>query len=199
MRWEDRRESDHVEDRREQSGGGRGLPSMGTMMMLWPLIKPLLRSKFGLMILAVGALAWFSGFNPLSLIGMGGYGSSSHLSKAEEEKEAKFIKTVLADTEEVWSSVLPKYGIQYTKPTLVLDDRSIEYPECIPARSAARLPLRRWPTAETCSADSAVATSGIVPSSTPRRKPTMSRSPITDAFASVRNTIHSPSTLHSPW
>ena len=120
MRWEDRRESDHVEDRREQRGGGRGLPSMGTMMMLWPLIKPLLRSKFGLMILAVGALAWFSGFNPLSLIGMGGYGSSSHLSKAEEEKEAKFIKTVMADTEEVWSSVLPKYGIQYTKPTLVL-------------------------------------------------------------------------------
>ena len=119
MRWEDREESTNVEDRRSSSGGGRGLPSMGTMMMLWPLIKPLLRSKFGLMVLGVGALAYFSGFNPLSLVGMGG-GSSSHLSKAEEEKEAKFIKTVLKDTEDVWSSVLPKYGIRYTKPTLVL-------------------------------------------------------------------------------
>ena len=121
MRWEDREESTNVEDRRSSSGGGggRGLPSMG-MMMLWPLIKPLLRSKFGLMVLGVGALAYFSGFNPLSLVGMGGGASSSHLSKDEETKEAKFIKTVLKDTEDVWSSILPKYGLKYTKPTLVL-------------------------------------------------------------------------------
>ena len=122
MRWEDREESTNVEDRRSSSGGGRGrgLPSMGMMMMLWPLVKPLLRSKFGWMILGVGALVYFSGFNPLSFVGMGGGGASSHRSQAQDDKEAKFIKTVLKDTEDVWSSILPKYGLKYTKPTLVL-------------------------------------------------------------------------------
>jgi len=122
MRWEERRQSDNVEDRRGQSGsgGGRGLPSMGMMLMLWPLVKPLLRSKFGLMVVAVGALAYFSGFNPLSLVGMGGGGTSAHINKAQDDKKAAFIKTVLADTEDVWSQVLPKYNIRYTKPVMVL-------------------------------------------------------------------------------
>lgn len=121
MRWEDQEESTHVEDRRSHSsGGGRGLPSMGTMMMLWPILKPLLRTKFGWMIIGAGALAYFSGFNPLSLVGVGGGGTSTHLNKAGEEKEARFIKTVLKDTEDVWSSILPRYGLRYTKPTLVL-------------------------------------------------------------------------------
>jgi predicted metalloprotease len=90
------------------------------MFMLWPLVKPLLRSKFGLMVVGVGALAYFSGFNPLSLVGMGGSHSST-LSKAEEEKEAAFMKTVLADVEDVWTQELPKQlGMNYKKPTMVL-------------------------------------------------------------------------------
>ena len=121
MRWEDREESTNVEDRRSGGGGGgRGLPSIGTMMMLWPILRPLLRTKFGWMIIGVGALAYFSGFNPLSLVGMGGGGTSTHVNKARDEKEARFIKTVLKDTEEVWSTLLPKYGMRYSKPVLVL-------------------------------------------------------------------------------
>jgi predicted metalloprotease len=121
MRWQDRRQSDNVEDRRTSSGGGggRGLPSIGTMVMLWPLLKPLLRSKFGLMVLGVGALVYFSGFNPLSLVGMGG-GGSSPVNKAKEDKEAQFMSTVLADTEDVWKEILPKYGLRYRAPKMVL-------------------------------------------------------------------------------
>ena len=93
---------------------------MGTMLMLWPIVKPLLRSRFGLMILGVGALVYFSGFNPLSLVGMGGSGTSTRSGNVKDDHEARFIKTVLADTEDIWSSILPRYGIRYTKPTLVL-------------------------------------------------------------------------------
>ncbi len=122
MRWQDRRQSDNVEDRRGNSGGGggRGLPSIGTMLMLWPLVKPLLRSKFGLMVLGVGALAYFSGFNPLSLVGMGGSSGTTTRDKAKEDKEAAFMKTVLADTEDVWKEILPKYGMRYRAPKMVL-------------------------------------------------------------------------------
>ncbi len=117
---DDERESRNVEDRRNSSGGGgRGLPSMGTMMMIWPLIRPLLRTKFGWAILGLGAVAYFSGFNPLSLVGVGG-SHSSPVNKAHDEKEAVFIKKVLASTEDVWSQVLLKYGIRYKKPIMVL-------------------------------------------------------------------------------
>ncbi len=120
MQWRGRRQSDYVEDRRGSGGGGRGLPSIGTMLMIWPLVKPLLRSKFGMMAVAVGALAYFSGFNPLSLVGLGG-GHGSSLSKSEEDKEAAFMKTVLADIEDVWTEELPRqFGMRYKKPVMVL-------------------------------------------------------------------------------
>jgi len=120
MRMDDEHESRNVDDRRSSSGGGRrGLPSMGTMMVIWPLIKPLLKTKFGWAIIGLGAVAYFSGFNPLSLVGMGG-ASSSPVNKAQDDKQAVFIKKVLGSTEEVWNDVLPKYGMRYKEPVMVL-------------------------------------------------------------------------------
>ena len=113
-------ESRNVDDRRSSSGGGRrGLPSMGMMMMVWPMIKPLLKTKFGWAVIGLGAAAYFSGFNPLSLVGMGG-ASSGSVDKVADEKEAIFIKKVLRSTEEVWNEVLPEYGMRYKEPVMVL-------------------------------------------------------------------------------
>jgi len=120
MRLDHEEESRNVEDRRSSSGRGmRGLPSMGTMMMIWPFIRPLLRTKIGWAILGLGAVAYFSGFNPLSLVGMGG--ASGKVDKVKDEKEAVFIKKVLRSTEEVWSDILPKQkGMRYKAPVMVL-------------------------------------------------------------------------------
>ena len=116
MKWKDKRKSTNVDDRRTSSGGGgRGLPSMGTMMMVWPIIKPLLKSKFGLAIIGVAAVAYFSGFNPLSLVGMGG-GSSSPVDQVQDDKNAAFISTILASTEDIWEKNLRGY----TEPEMVL-------------------------------------------------------------------------------
>ena len=114
-----RRESDNVEDRRGHSSGGGNI-SMGTIMMLAPLIKRLLRSKFGLVILAVGILAYMNGYNPLALLGIGGATYSKPIDQARDDKEASFMKGVLADTEDVWRELLPKYGLRYSEPTMVL-------------------------------------------------------------------------------
>ena len=119
MRLDNEEESRNVEDRRTQGGYGGGRMSMGTMMMLWPIIRPLLRSKFGLLIIGAGLLAYMAGYNPLALIGMGG-GASHPVNKAVDEKRAVFIKKVLRSTEEVWSQLLPKYGLRYKVPVLVL-------------------------------------------------------------------------------
>ena len=126
MRWEDRDESSNVEDRRGGSQGGssggggmRGMPSMGTIMFLWPVAQRLLRTKFGWAIIAVGAVAYFSGYNPLSLI-MGGRGSSAHVNTASENQQKRFIATVLGDTEKIWGKIFREHGAKYKEPTLII-------------------------------------------------------------------------------
>lgn len=97
------------------------MPSMGTMMMLWPIVKPLLRSKFGMLIVGVGAAAYFMGYNPLALLGMGGStGKTTVANEAKDNQMSDFMKTTLGYTEEVWNTVLPKYGMKYREPVMVL-------------------------------------------------------------------------------
>jgi len=126
MRWEDRDESSNVEDRRGGSssgsnfgGGGRGMPSMGTIMFLWPIVKPLLKTKFGWAIIGMGAAAYFSGFNPLSAITQRGT-STTVVNQKSDDKEARFISTVLHDTEVVWKEIYQENGAKYREPKMVL-------------------------------------------------------------------------------
>jgi predicted metalloprotease len=114
MDLDDFKESSHVEDRRSSRGGFGGGVSMRSLFMLAPIIRMLLKTKFGWAIIGVGAFLYFSGFNPLSQAG----GSSKVT--ADDEKKAVFIKKVLATTEDIWGQILPKYGIRYKKPNLVL-------------------------------------------------------------------------------
>ena len=119
MKWRDRRQSTNVDDRRSssgRSGGGRGLPSIGTLMFLWPLVKPLLRSKLGMMVVGVGAAAYF--FMP-SIGGLLG-GGSTPVNSAKDDEQAAFIKTVMADTEQIWGKVFAQAGERYPAPELVL-------------------------------------------------------------------------------
>jgi predicted metalloprotease len=117
MRWEDREQSSNVEDRRDSissSGGGRGMPSMSTMMFLFPIIKNLLKTKFGWAIIGIGAVLYFSGFNPL------GGGQSQTINKKADDRQAIFISTVLRDTELVWRDIFKKHGVTYREPKMVL-------------------------------------------------------------------------------
>ncbi len=125
MRWEDRDQSSNVEDRRDSfdSGGstgegGRSMPSMSTMMFLWPIVRPLLKTKFGWAVIALGAFTYFSGFNPLSTV------TNNHttttVNKKADDKEARFISTVLRDTEIVWSDIFKQHGVRYIEPKMVL-------------------------------------------------------------------------------
>ncbi|NEW59728.1 hypothetical protein GSY74_00385 [Sulfurovum sp. bin170] len=121
MRWEDRDQSDNVEDRRGSSSGGgrRGMPSMSTMMFLWPVIQRLLKTKFGWAIIGIGTVAYFSGFNPLSSF-TGGGGGSTTINQKADDRQARFISTVLNDTEEVWKEIFKQHGATYREPKMVL-------------------------------------------------------------------------------
>ncbi|MDN5200933.1 neutral zinc metallopeptidase [Fulvivirgaceae bacterium BMA10] len=111
MRWKGRRQSSHVEDRRSRSRGprmGRGKVALGGMGTIVILVIMLIMGE-----------------NPLSLL-QGIDSSSSYIQDAEyvptaeEEELADFVKTVLADTEDVWTKLFREQNSQYQFPTLVL-------------------------------------------------------------------------------
>jgi len=123
MRWEGRDESSNVEDRRSSGGTGRGMrgmPSMGTIMFLWPFIQRLLRTKFGWAIIGIGAVAYFSGYNPLSMLTGNSGHSSTVIDQKADNKQKRFISTVLADTEKVWGAIFKEHSAKYREPKMVL-------------------------------------------------------------------------------
>ncbi|MCP2044401.1 neutral zinc metallopeptidase [Pontibacter sp. HSC-36F09] len=122
MKWQGRRKSTNIEDRRGQSaggfGGGRGI----SPMLLVPLFK-LLFSKVGLIIVGVLILILFlTGTNPLTLLqqfvgGDAQYAQSTDYQPSPEEQAlADQTAVVLADTEDVWNTMIQGYR----EPTLVL-------------------------------------------------------------------------------
>jgi len=117
MKWRQRKQSTNVDDRRSRTGGsGRSLPSIGTLLFLWPVIKNLLRSKLGIAILIIGAAVYFLDLPSL----IGGGSSTSTINEELDNEQAAFIKTVHGDTEAIWSKIFVDAGARYSSPTLVL-------------------------------------------------------------------------------
>ena len=127
MKWKGKRQSSNIEDRRGQSGGGRGIGGLNPML-LGPLIR-LLFSKTGLVIVGLFLIFSFAtGNNPLSLIGnlLGGGGAPTESSvpyegSVKEEELADFSATILANTEDVWNGLLSNSR----EPPLVLFTGSV--------------------------------------------------------------------------
>jgi len=118
MKWEGNRESDNVEDRRNEGGSGFGGGLLGGR-------------SIGIGTVVVALLAgWIFGINPLTILSLlsGGGGSPSAQVQQQapaqkppaDDRMAAFVSTVLADTEDVWKDVFAKSGGTYQEPRLVL-------------------------------------------------------------------------------
>ena len=114
MRWEGNRESSNVEDQRA-SGGGGGIGFGGRSIGI------------GTIVIALVGGAIF-GINPLTILGMLG-GDGGPAPQAQQgpapappanDPMAKFVSTVLADTEDVWTQLFKQGGANYINPKLVL-------------------------------------------------------------------------------
>ncbi len=125
MRWKGGRRSQNIEDRRGQSAPMRGASVPLTLLL------PLLRSRFGWVIIGLGVLAYLMGYNPLTLLGGVPSGSSqggqlAPPSGAGDSELADFVSVVLADTEDTWSALFAQQGRQYEEPTLVLFSSAVQ-------------------------------------------------------------------------
>ena len=126
MRWEGNRESDNVEDRRDEDMGGGGFGGGGG-------------GGFGIgggRTIGIGAvvvalLGWgVFGINPLTTLGLLSGGSPQVQQRPQpsgpahkppaNDQSAAFVSTVLASTEDVWSQIFQQAGASYTPPRLVL-------------------------------------------------------------------------------
>ena len=125
MKWENLRESSNVEDMRSKNFS-RGTGGRGSLRLIIPIIRFLLGSKIGRKILAVGAVvgvvAYFMGFNPLALLDTQALTQPTQTQRVSknDDKEARFVSTVLAQTEDVWKAIFKKHGMIYKEPKLVL-------------------------------------------------------------------------------
>lgn len=104
MRWTGRRESDNVEDQRGRSprrmvGGGIGM-------------------------LVILLIVWLLGGDPMQLLQQMPVDNQSTVTtravNPEDDKLARFVAVVLADTEDAWNLLFQQAGSQYREPKLVL-------------------------------------------------------------------------------
>ena len=112
MKWEGNRQSDNVEDRRSGGGGGGGLIG---------------GRGIGIGTVVVALIGWgVFGINPLTTIGLLSGGGSPHVQQGPAQKppqgdrQAAFVSTVLASTEDAWGQIFQQGGAQYRTPKLVL-------------------------------------------------------------------------------
>ncbi len=110
-----RRQSSNIEDR-------RGMRPVRTGVGL---------SLGGVLFLVVLSLL---GINPLPFLGVATQAPEVQMQEAEqpyqesaqEAKLREMTAVVLADTEDAWNAILPKYGIQYVEPRLVLFSGAVQ-------------------------------------------------------------------------
>ena len=127
MKLDGQRESDNVEDLRDQGGGGgSGFGGFGVR-------------HIGIGTIAIALIGgWIFGINPLTILGVisGGGAPVQHSAPApvptqigqpgqpvahgQEDQMKHFVSVVLADTEDVWTQVFQQRGGTYRDPKLVL-------------------------------------------------------------------------------
>ena len=112
MKWEGNRQSDNVEDRRGGGGGG-GFRLGGKGLSIGTIVLAL-----------IGSMIF--GVNPLTLLGMMDGGGTMPVQQGPaqappaSDREAAFVSTVLADTEDTWTPLFAAKGGNYVPPRLVL-------------------------------------------------------------------------------
>src|SRR5262245_56123023 len=103
MLWQDRRESGNVEDRRGM-GGKTVVGGIGTLILM--------------------LVVYLLGGNPLQVLQQQQNPAQAPAAgqAPADDNTTRFVRTILADTEDFWGRTFSRLGSRYTDPTLVLFD-----------------------------------------------------------------------------
>lgn len=109
MKWIGRRQSDNVDDRRGMSGGGKTIIGGGVLGIII-----LLLNTFG------GENGQMIGDILQQTQGLQTTPTEQRALTPEEVKEGEFVKTLLADNEDVWTKIFQENNLTFEAPKLVL-------------------------------------------------------------------------------
>ncbi|MBT3069577.1 zinc metallopeptidase [Rhodomicrobium sp. Az07] len=132
MRWQGRRESENVEDRRDEGGGG-GFPFPGGGG-----IRVGQGGGVGILgVIVIVGLALLFGVDPRIIL-QGGEGMPGGIqipreaprapsqSAGADDEAKRFVSVVLGDTEDTWSKIFASQGVRYKPAKLVLFRDSVK-------------------------------------------------------------------------
>lgn len=101
MLWQGRRESSNVEDRRGIGGGGLAVGGgLGTMV--------------------IALIVYLLGGNPNQVLNNRAEQAPAQQTAPANDETTHFVRTILADTEDIWTQLFEKMGRQYEYPRLVM-------------------------------------------------------------------------------
>jgi predicted metalloprotease len=112
MKWQGRRQSGNVEDRRGSSGKGKLIAGGGIIGVIFVIAQ---------FILSDGDVSVLQ-----QLEGSGSSQTESRELTAEEKEMGEFVATVLADTEDVWNDIFAENNMNYREPGLVLFSDAVQ-------------------------------------------------------------------------
>ncbi|WP_136669201.1 neutral zinc metallopeptidase [Flavobacterium sp. H122] len=115
MKWQGRRQSDNVEDRRGMSSGGKVIAGGGAL---------------GIIILLLNLFGGETGQTIGNLLEQTQQQTTTQTEQrplTEEEKVlGEFVSTVFADTEDIFGKIMTDNGVQYRNPKMVLFTDAVE-------------------------------------------------------------------------
>jgi len=101
MLWQGRRESSNVEDRRGMSGRGMAVGGgIGTMVIAF--------------------IVYLLGGNPNQVLNTNTTQAPTEQTAPTNDQTSQFVRTIMADTEDIWGQLFSKMGRDYVDPHLVL-------------------------------------------------------------------------------
>ena len=116
MKWEGRRQSSNMEDRRGMGTGGKVLAGGGLIGVVFLIIQMFMGGDNAQLIQELQ--------NQVQQQQSTG-GDTQPLSE-EDSKMGQFVATVLADTEDVWHKIFEENGMTYVEPKMVLFRGSVQ-------------------------------------------------------------------------
>ena len=119
MKWEGRRQSDNVDDRRGKGGTGKVVAGGGVI----GIIAFLLMTFGGETGQTIGTV--LNQVNQQQEVTTGGGQTTRQLS-SEEVEVGEFVKVVFADTEDIFAKLFQENGLTYRNPKMVLFDDQVQ-------------------------------------------------------------------------
>jgi uncharacterized protein len=118
MKWQGRRQSDNVEDRRGMTSGGKLAAGGGGLAIVFIILKMFMGGENAQLLDTIESQVQQNQTTTRS--------SGTQKLTEEDRVMGEFVSTVFADTEDIWAKIARENNIEYRQPKMVLFNDAVE-------------------------------------------------------------------------